>query len=66
MNKKQKNIDINKPLPGNAYENLFIPKQSAYENLFVGGPNEKLSQKPQHFCIYSNYEEIEEIEEKNR
>lgn len=55
-----------KPLPKNAYDNLFIPKQKAYENLFVGGINEKISQTPQHFCIYSNYEEIEKIEEKNK
>ena len=66
MSKKLYENKNNKPLPRNAYDNLFIPKQRAYENLFTGGLNETLSKTPQHFCIYSNYEEIEEIEEKNK
>ncbi|MGL5752786.1 MAG: hypothetical protein ACRCXT_19765 [Paraclostridium sp.] len=65
-NKKEINQDIEKPLPRNAYESLFIPKKRAYENLFAGGPLEKLSEGEQHFCIYSNYEETEEIENENK
>lgn len=65
INEKEHRKKNNKPLPKNAYDNLFIPKQKSYENLFVGGLTEKLSQTPQHFCIYSNYEEIDEIDNEN-
>lgn len=69
MNKKHKKNKeelVDKPLPRNAYDNLFIPKQHAFENLFVGGLTKKLSDENQYFCIYSNYKEIEETEEKNK
>ena len=67
MNKDKSNQELgDKPLPRKANDNLFIPKQNSYANLFAGGIGKKLSDDTQYFCLYSNYKEIEEIENENK
>lgn len=62
MKKNDKNI----PTKRNSYEELFIPKQRGYEELFEGGAIEELTDDTPYTFIHLNKYEIEELLEDDK
>lgn len=62
MKKNDKNI----PTKRNPYEELFIPKQRGYEELFEGGAIEELTDDAPYTFIHPNKYEIEELLEDDK
>ena len=65
MKRNEKN-DKNIPTNRNSYEELFIPKQRGYEELFEGGAIEELTDDTPYTFIHPNKYEIEELLEDDK
>ncbi|WP_373599101.1 hypothetical protein [Paraclostridium bifermentans] len=62
----KKQHEENTAIERNSYEELFMPKKRAYEELFKGGSIEELTDDNPYSFIHPNHDEVEELLEKSK